>query len=257
MRHPKSLFLVCMMVLVTVVVPKSWSLDSDQEAEYQKAQVLLKEGKLEDALSIFTKLAKDNPSDLRVRLGVIDTTIEQAGVLKTNKNPDWERKVYQAFGDLKNLYISNRSSPEIYLSFAKCYWVNDRLQKAEKSLQKAFYFRPNYTEAYIFKGEMYLEEAKKIGIGMQVMEGEAGRTEAKKSFEDYKTKAKKSFEQALSISSDLDNETKANVYLNLGDVYHHLYNQRDQAREQWNNAVSLSQEGFWGKKAQERLDTLK
>ncbi|MFQ5900274.1 MAG: hypothetical protein ACE5IH_01815, partial [Thermodesulfobacteriota bacterium] len=172
-------------------------------------------------------------------------------IFKANKNPAWKGKVYKAFGELKKIFAVNQT-PEVYLSFAKCFWLNGRLIKADKSLKKALYYKPGYTEALIFKGYMYLEEGKEISNKY----GRSASKKKKKSFKEYRRKAKTSYEKVLA-EADIDDKTKAIAYLGLGDTYHYLYNKNARAREQWGKAVSAASESSWGKKAQERLSGLR
>lgn len=249
----RLLMSLTVIVVVAYVTPQSWSIEPAQEDEYQKARTLLEEGRLDDALNIFTKLAESNPSDLKIRLGVIDTIIEQARVLKANKTPGWQDKLYKAYRDLQSIFKANTTSPEVYLSFARCYWVNDRLSKAERSLQKAFYFKPDYTEAWVFRGDMYAEEGRGKKSAYSFAEG---KRDIQESFETYRAEAMGSYEKALA-GAGIDAEIKAMVYYKLGDTYFELYDHKDKSREQWNKAVSIAPEGPWGKKAQERLNALK
>lgn len=254
MGYVKRLVFACIMIVAIFTISQSWALDPALEGEYQKARLLLREGKQEEVLNIFRKVANENQTDIIINLGTINAMIDEAMSLKANNDPGWKRKIHNAFGDLRIIYSKNRSSPEVYLSFAKCYWLNNSLLKAEKSLKKAFYYKPGYIEALTFSGDMYLEEGKKIGI--TVFQGEASRAEARDSMETYRGKAKTSYEKALAMV-ELDNETKAMVHYKLGEVYLVLYDYKDKAREQWDSAVSIAAESPWGKKAQERLSTLK
>ena len=252
MKYLWLLVFLYVIAIIAFIVPLSLALEPAQEKEYQRAKILLKEGKPGDAQYIFSKLAKGNPSDFKFRFNVIDTTIEQARVLKTNKNPRWKDKIYQAFGDLKSIYRANTSSPAIYLLFAKCYWVNERLRKAERSLRKAFYFNPDYTDAFIFRGDMYFEETKKFKRYGPKSKGLMSKGKNSKS---YGSNAKNSYEKALS-GTDIDTETKAMVYFKLGNTYYDFYKSENKAKEQWNKAFSIASESFWGKKAKERLSSL-
>ncbi|MGA1840638.1 MAG: tetratricopeptide repeat protein [bacterium] len=254
LKHKHFLIIVSIIcVVILAYLPKTWSLEPAQEAEYEKGKKLLCEGKLDEALSIFTKLSKDNPSDLRLKLGFIDTTTEQARVFKEKNNPVWKTKIYEAFGDLKRLFPSNKTSPEIFLSFAKCYWVNNRLEKADTSLRKAFYYNPGYMEAYIFQGTMYLEEGKALKkIISPVPTDTLDRDHDK--FEKYCSKAKESFESALGLSSENNAETTAMIHLRLGDTYQYLYNNKEDAQKEWNKAVSFAPDCMWAKEAKEKLN---
>jgi len=80
--------------MLTLNLKQSWSQDLNQEEDYRRAQFLLEKGKLEEALSLFSKLSTDNPSDLKIRLGVINTRIEKARVLKVRRDLAWKDKIY-------------------------------------------------------------------------------------------------------------------------------------------------------------------
>ena len=145
-----KVFAVISAVLMSIFfVSQSHSLDQAQEEEYAKARMLLSESKVEEARTIFAKLSKDDTSNLKIQLGTIDADIEETRIMKAAKNTAWKSKIYQPFGQLKRIYPANATSPDIFVSFAKCYWINNRFQKAEKSLRKALYYKPDYSVALI------------------------------------------------------------------------------------------------------------
>lgn len=257
LKH-KNFLIIAIIICVVLLsyLPKARSLEPAQEAKYQEAKKLLCEGKLDEALSVFTKLSKEVPSDLRLKLGVIDTTTEQAKVFKAQNNPVWKTKIYKAFGDLKRLFPANKTSPDIYLSFAKCYWVNNRLDKADTSLRKALYFNPSYMDAYIFKGNMYLEEGKILKKAISPVPTDAFDSDHEK-YEKYCSKSKESFKSALGLSSESNNETKAMIHLRLGDTFHDLYDNKEGAIEEWNKAATLAPDCIWGKEAKQKLNKYK
>ncbi|MEN8264856.1 MAG: FlgO family outer membrane protein [Nitrospirota bacterium] len=168
--------------------------------------------------------------------------IEKARQMKASGDPGWSTKIMDAYGDLKKIYRRYARKPEIWLSFARCYWVNNSVKKAEKSLQKAFYYNSNYTEAHIFRGEMYFEEGKKVKHNTRALNK-------------YRQYSKGSFEAAL-FASGLDSDTKAEIYFRLGDMYHELYSDSTQAKSQWKKAASTAPGSRWAQKAQEKLSAL-
>jgi len=248
MKRVRLLFFLCIAVIVVVYkIPLSWALEPLQEEKYQRAQILLKDGKLEDALRIFSQLSADDPSHLGSSLGAINITIEQSRILKAANSSQWQSKIYEAFGDLKKIYRANVTSPEMYLSFAKCYWVNNRIGKAEKSLKKAFYYKPDYTEAFIFQGNMYLEGGRSLEVDDD--------DEAQSDFETYRDKAKKSYLKALA-GRGLNAKTKAMLHYQLGNTYYDLYGNKNKAEDQWNEAASLAPTGPLFEKVKKRLNFL-
>jgi tetratricopeptide (TPR) repeat protein len=147
-----------------------------------------------------------------------------------------------AYGDLKKVYRRYARKPEIWLSFARCYWVNNSVKKAEKSLQKAFYYNSNYTEAHIFRGEMYFEEGKKVKHNTRALNK-------------YRQYSKGSFEAAF-FASGLDSDTKAEIYFRLGNLYHELYSDGSQAKTQWTKAASEAPGSLWAEKARVKISAL-
>ncbi len=255
MKIVKFLGFLCITAMIGFNIPQSWSQELNQEKDYQRAQTLLGEGKLEEALVLLKKLSTDNPSGLKFRLGLINAKIEKARVLKVRQNPAWKKNIYQAFDDLKSIYRANRTSPELYLSFAKCYWLINQPRKTELFLRKAFYFNPGYIEAYIFRGNINLENGQKI----KNFVGESEKDDFednKKDFEDNKRRARDSYLKLLS-APDIDGVTKGLAHYKLGKTYYDLYQNKRKASKQWKMAVSVSPESLWGKKAQERLNALK
>jgi tetratricopeptide (TPR) repeat protein len=179
---------------------------------------------------------REKARDSKAKFGTIDEKVERARALKAEGNSQWKSLVMEAFRDAKLAYRTNARSPEVFLLFAKCYWVNNRLKKAEGSLQKAFYFNSKFTDGYIFRGEMYYEEGLK-------------------GYYKFKDRAKSSFESAM-MGTDIDNETKAMILYKLGKVHSDLYDDKTKAKELWNKAVESAAGSTWGSRAQESLASL-
>lgn len=218
----------------------------DQKIEYGQ---LVRSSSKDQNIGVYTspsrttrsEPARKEPKQIK-ELEAINAKIEKARQMKAENDPGWSNKVMEAYGDLKRIYRKHSRSPELWLAYAKCYWVNNSVKKAEKSLQKAFYFNSNYTDAHIFRGEMYLEEGKKYKNKGRVLNV-------------YKEYSKSSFE-AATFAADLDSETKAEVYFKLGETYYDLYEDRQKAKEQWNKSVSTAPGSRWARKAQDKLSAL-
>lgn len=248
MKHTIRIFTVLFCTaLVLAIVPQASALDDLQEEEYQKARKLLSEENFVEAINILKKLERESPDDFSIQLAMIDATVDHARILKANNDPSWESKVYTAFNELKGIYRAHRSSPEMYLSFAKCYALNDRFHKARKSLKKAFYFKPGFTEGLIVQGDIYFDRAKELAHNVFDKDAEKEGYLAKR----Y---AIKSYEDALS-SGGLKPETQTMVSYKLGDLYHH-FRQEDKAKEYWTNAAGSGADAYWGKKSRDRLTLL-
>lgn len=233
-------------LLLTSVLPVQ-ALDDAQTQDLRHARKLLFEEKILDAMNIFKKLNVEAPNDFEVRLGLIDATIDHARMLKEKNDKSWKAKVYTAYNDLKGIFKAHSTSPEIYLSFAKAYALNNRFQKARKSLKKAFYFRPGFPEGLIVQGDIYFDRAKE-------MENDTFDEDAEEEGFRAKRFALESYEDALNTEG-LNPETKAMISYKLGDVYNH-FRQLDKAKEHWSNAVQSSSEGYWVNKSRDELAAL-
>lgn len=181
------------------------------------------------------------------KLQTINKKVDTAWNLKEKKDPLWKPLVYEAFADLKKIYRGNEKSPELYLAFAKCYALNDRFHKADKSLKKALFFRPGYTDALIAKGDIYFDESKKLAETTFDSKAERESYRAKKT-------AIKSYESAMN-SGDIRPEIKAMISYKLGDLYHY-FRDDDKAKEFWSGAVKADANSEWGKRSQQRLTVM-
>jgi TolB-like protein len=228
---------------------------SDQKIEYgqmvRSAVTKRKEGEREvgfyTAPPISEREDEKKQAGIHEQLEAINKKIDKARNLKQTNDPLWKTLVYEAFADLKKIYRGNEKSPEIYLAFAKCYSVNDRFHKATKSLKKALYFRPGYTEALIAKGDIYFDESKKLAEDSFDSKAERESYRAKKT-------AVKSYEYAMNLGS-LKPETRAMISYKLGELYNY-FRDKDKAKEYWSGAVKADAKSDWGKKSQDRLTLL-
>jgi TolB-like protein len=228
---------------------------SDQKIEYgqmvRSAVTERKEGERE--VGFYTSPPISEREDEKKQAGVneqleaINKKIDQARDLKERNDPLWKTLVYESFADLKKIFRGNEKSPEIYLAFAKCYSVNNRFHKATKSLKKALYFKPGYTEALIAKGDIYFDESKRLADDTFDDKAERESYRAKKT-------AVKSYEYAMNAGA-LKPETKAMISYKLGELYNY-FRDKDKAKEYWSGAVKADAKSDWGKKSQDRLTVL-
>lgn len=248
MKHTVRIIAVLFLAaIVFTVAPRATALDENQEQELQKARQFLLEENFVEAMNVLKKLEREDSDDFRIRLAIIDTNVDHAWMLKANNDPSWKTKVYTAFNDLKGIFRAHQSSPEVYISFAKCYALNDRFQKAKKSLDKAFYFSPGSSEALVVQGDIYFDRAKQ-------MAGDVFNEDAGKEVSQAKRLAVRSYEDALN-SGGLNPETRAMISYKLGALYNH-FRDKDKAKEYWTNAVQTASEGYWVKKSHDGLTLL-
>lgn len=248
MRKMRILTILITMLMAVAFVSQSAALDPAQEEGLRKARMLLNESKVEEARGIIKELSRDNSSDFEIRLAMIDATLEEARILKERSNSAYEGKVYAAFGELKGMYSAHATSPQIFVSFARAYWINDRFGKAEKSLKKAFYYKPDFADAFMLRGDMFFERSKSVMIN-PFSEGESER-------ENYNNRriAEKSYGEVLSgLKTDTYAAAMAHCKLGFFNAYH---GHKDEAKEHLNKAIELSPDSHWAIKSKEKLTEL-
>lgn len=245
MRKYNILTVLIITAILSFSASYSLALDEAQEEYFQKAVNLLTEGKLADAKNILKELQSEDPSNFKVRINLINATLEEAKILKSANNSVWKSKMLSAFGELRSIYRANATSPEIFIAFARCYAMNDRPQKAEKSLKKALYYRPGDINAIIAKGDIYFEKSKRVEI--DPADSGKGAEES----DQQRRSAIKYYYEALS-RSDLDASSKAMVNYRIAEVFsYHGY--RKNEIEHLNKVVELSPDSYWSNESRMRL----
>ncbi len=117
----RNIFIAILTVSLVIVsiASQSMALTDAQEEKYREARILLKEGKTSEAKNIFTSLSLEDSSDPRIRLGLIDTTIGEAIILRDGNQNTWKYKIQEAFIQLKGMHRANIAFSEFYLTFAR------------------------------------------------------------------------------------------------------------------------------------------
>ncbi len=227
----------------------------ESEELYKKALALHEDGNYEAADEIFKKLINADPGNNKYQTGHIDTLLEQILILKEAKNPEWETKAKDAGSKIKFLHRANVSNADYYLVYAKYSWIIETKKESNisKALEKAFYFKPNYCNAHITKGDIYLGLAKVSSTTVQTADS-TSLTGGGSVYPKYSLGmiAKSAYESALSCP-DLSNKKKAHIYYQLGELEIFALGDKEKAKASWEKAVSFSPDSRAGKSAKERL----
>jgi len=186
-------------------------------------------------LKSFSKIEE---TDVMSKLRDLDLLIDEAQKLKDSENAAWKIKIKTVFGALKQIFAQNRTSPEVYLYYAKAYYVADNMRKAEKMLQVAFSYKPQYIDAYIFKGNMYYHYARTVDVEERQREG-------------YDKTAIDAYD--LVIKASEDKSLHATMYFKIGDVHADLNKDMEKAKEFWQKTISIAPDSKAAKLANERL----
>jgi TolB-like protein len=183
-------------------------------------------------------LKSDSSTGVLYELSKLDPLIEEAEQMKAAGDPRWEIKIKSAFTQLEPIYEKNPKSPEVFLYYAKAYYVTEKLRRVNKCFKKALYYDPNYIEALELQGDMNFNYGKKIGKQKSLR---------------YKLDviARNAYESAAQKSQNV--KLQAMMYNKIGDVYADLSDKPDKAKEYWQKAVSTAENSEGARLAAEKL----
>jgi tetratricopeptide (TPR) repeat protein len=225
------------------------------EGLYQKALSLKEDGNYGDALTILKRLASEYPENGMYELSYIDTLLDQGFEMKDAGNKSWNRNLWELKAKIKAIYAKYSSNADYYLIYAKysCLSEAKRDTHIHNAITKAFYYKPNYVAAYIVKGDIYFDLAKKADTEEKqdttTMTG--GTSNSTRHFHGMTAKA--SYESSLSISS-LSNKKKAYIYYKMGELKSQVLKDIADAKNDWGRAVALAPDSKWGNLAKKRLE---
>ncbi|MFH1992106.1 MAG: FlgO family outer membrane protein [Pseudomonadota bacterium] len=168
----------------------------------------------------------------------VDPIIEEARQLKASGDPSWEIKCKEALAKLKPIYKRYPTSAEVFISYAKAYFVADSMRRVNKCFKKAVYYNPNNIEAYVMQGDMNYTYGVRIG---------AQRSR------DYNLDkiAQDAYEAAARKSPNKD--LQAMMYHKIGNIYDELSEKPEKAKEYWQKAVAIAPGSEAARLAGERL----
>jgi tetratricopeptide (TPR) repeat protein len=237
---------------VNIACAEELSVPAKQDELYKRALALKEDGNYDAAFEIFKKLASENPNDSKYEISYLDIILDQCITMKALNNSAWMTKAKEVGGKIKTLYTKYARNAEYYLVYAKYSWLVEAKREAHitKALEKSLYFKPNNPDAYILKGDIYLDQAKKADSVEQ--HDEALKGSSTTSRQSLAETAKTSYESALK-SPDLSDRKKAYVYYKMGELESQIFGKKDIAKANWEKAAALAPDSKSGKSAREML----
>jgi len=178
------------------------------------------------------------PSGVVFELAEIDPLFEETRQLKESGDRRWKAKYKEAAVKLKFIYKRHPTSAEVYLYYAKAYFIADKMRKVNKSFAKAIYYDPNYLDAYVLQGDMNYSYGVKIGG-------------SKSRWHKLDKIARDAYENAAQKSQNKD--FQAMMFHKIGNVYAELSEDREKAKENWQMAVSVAPDSEAGRLASGKL----
>lgn len=186
--------------------------------------------------------SKSPLSDVELKLSKVDPILEEAKRLKKAGSVLWKVKFKEAMRVLKSIYVQYPYSPFVFYYYAKTYAAADEIRKANKSLEKALYYEPDYKEALFLRGDMYYDYGKKISLTS--FRGKSKRNK-------LGIYAREAYESAAGMEQDI--QLKAMVYYKIGNVYAELSGDKEKGKEYWQKATSMAPDSNAAQLAWEKL----
>ena len=176
----------------------------------------------DDTKSIY----KTSDQNIQSRLARIDALIKEVNQLKKAANPQWKTKNKELFRLLKETLRIKRNSPEVYLYYAKAYYVaKNSIKAANKYIERALRYRRNYVEAFMFRGDIYYNYAK-------------NQAQKKRHKKKYGKPAYRAYESAAKATQD--NNLKAMMYFKIGTIYFEFFEDGKKAKKWWQKAAGIA-----------------
>jgi tetratricopeptide (TPR) repeat protein len=157
-------------------------------------------------------------------LAEIDSMIEEVRRLRNENNPQWEIIYETIFERLKLIYAKNPTSPEVFFYYGRACEAGGNIRKANKYIEKAVHYNPNYTEAFEFRGDMYYNYGKA-----------SPKPRAKRKLT---VLAQKDYESAATASADP--AYQAMMYYKIGMVHRDLSGDAATAAQYMQKAISTA-----------------
>ncbi|TLD41719.1 MAG: hypothetical protein JETT_2014 [Candidatus Jettenia ecosi] len=229
-----------------------------QDEIYRKAIALTEVGDNDAAFEMLKKLTYDNSKD---QLRYTHVLVEQGIIMKDAKNQAWKAKAKEAAYNIKVLYRTNFNSPDYWMVYAKYAALVNRERHVYGAFKKAFFFKPDYNEGHIVKGDIYTYLAKNtepeetiistsITDDLTTMMETTGRDIFVRTIRGKE--AKKAYETAL-VNQSLDNIRKAYIYYKIGELEMLIFSNKNEATRNWKKAIEIAPDSMYGKKSNELL----
>lgn len=157
-------------------------------------------------------------------LDEINSLVEQVRQLRNEHNPQWEIMYQTLFSRLEVIYNQNPTSPEVFFYYARACEAGGDIRKANKYIEKAVYYDPQYTQAFEFRADM------NYNYGKTTPKARAKRKLAALAQQDYEAAARVSTDPAF----------QAMMYYKIGKVYADLTGDSAMADQFMQKAVSTA-----------------
>ena len=250
--------LICVAVMLIFLPALSGAADkAAAEESYQQALRQLQGGNAGEAYTLLGNLEKENGKTDQYEIGIINALLDLSMREKEKGGDTWKSKAQEAAIKIKTLRYSNSANPDYLLVYAKYCALVDKERGVERSLEKAFYYKPNFGEGHIAKGESFFC----LAVNTNPNEKKNTSSSVTGSQEDYTRhwrgmEAKEAFDKALA-SPDLSAERKAYVYYQLARLDMKVLADDERAKTTLQKSIDAAPESVAAGNARALLGTLK
>ena len=238
------LSIVAVLSIVAFAVPAGAA--GEENAGKNAAVALYREGRIEEAVAAFEKLRTEKPGDDDLKTWHSLARLEKARLMKEAGAKDYKDVVEHAWAVLKPIRGRNADNPTWYLAVAKALWLNDRSWKAQKSIEKALYYQPDYPEGRLLLGDIALEAGR--NAAPPPLTATPGADTRRSAASD----ARRAYAAVLE-SKVATPELRAEAHYKMGLTAMELEGDRKAAAGCWQEAVKAGPGSRCGKLAAEKL----
>ena len=226
-------------------------LTQKSDADYERTSELLRNHQYADALAAFARLAQAKNDNVYYQYGRIAALIELAKEEKERKSGAWKRKGKEAAVMIKKLYQKHMNDPEFYLVSARYYTLIEREWDVDLVVKKALYYRADYSEANIVKGDAYFWLTRILNPAEE-QEKKSYTSSSPHLYAKHEKamKAKECYDAAMQ-NTTLAGPRRAYVYFMLAELEQKFFLNREKAAGYRKKAADAAPESYWGRKAAE------
>ena len=174
------------------------SSSSNQPDVYKQAEMLFKKKRYDDVITLLSGPCYNNPTNVELNVLLAKAQVEKCAILKEKGDSSYKTLIKQPYITGKRLHKMFGPKPELYYIVAKSLLINNRINRARKTIKKALYYAPNNADYLIVLGDTYCATAEKDKRG----------GEDPDCYNESYSKAKDAYEKAITIKNDDEFKTK-------------------------------------------------
>jgi len=124
-----------------------------QEGLYNQAMELFNEKRYDEAIHLLTVPCNDNPTNLKLNILLSKAQLEKCIILKKKGDNSYKTLVKQPYVTGVRLHKQVGAHHELYYIVAKSLFVQDKFQRANKTIKKAILYNPEIADYYVLLGD--------------------------------------------------------------------------------------------------------